>query len=383
MTRVRAWVPWLLLVLATALLSALLAGTQTGEPLDPANAGPDGTQALASVLREQGVQVDVVRGLAGLSDRPTGPGTTVLLAQTAYLGPDAGQRLLDRVRGADRLVVLVAGATERPGPALGLDLKASAGTGAQLSAECTSPLVRDGDQLSRWEVSLQTAPGRADVSACYPPSPGHNAGGAKAGALLTFAATRDQPEIMVVGFPSALTNAHITQDAHAALGLRLLGHSPRLVWLIPQPGDAGAQGAASLWDVLPRNMTPSLVILSGALLALAVWRGRRLGPVVTEPLPAVVQAAQTTRSRGRLYRQAHDRDHALAALQAGTQRRLAPRLGLPRASRTSDLVRAVSDATGRPQMEIEKLLTDPHTADDPTFVTTARELRSLEEGLHP
>ena len=57
---------------------------------------------------------------------------------------------------------------------------------------------------------------------------------------------------------------------------------------------------------------------------------------------------------------------------------------MPAATAADDLVRAVAEATGRPAEEVRRLLTDPAAApDDTTLVTTARELRSLEEGLHP
>lgn len=393
----RRWGPWALLVAAVTLLSVLLSTQRSDTPLDPANPGPQGTQALVEVLRGQGVDVEVVRGVAGLPDATgggsvtAGPGTTVLLSGTTYLGPEGGAALLSRVREADRLVVLVPAASQDPGEVLGLGTSTTWSAGNRLVADCEDPRVREGDELGRWDVGLDAGVGHPEVTACYPPSRGHNAGGARAGALLTYPARADRPETTLVGFPSALTNEHIAAEgtAHAALGLRLLGASPRLLWVEPQPGDAGTEGAGSLWEVLPRSLTPAMILLLGALAALALWQGRRLGPVVTEPLPAVVHASQTTRSRGRLYRQAHDGAHAYAALQEGARRRLAPRLGLPAGVAPDELARAVADATGRPPAEVERLLVDPLTPDpsarpsDTDFVTTARELRSLEEGLHP
>ena len=65
-----------------------------------------------------------------------------------------------------------------------------------------------------------------------------------------------------------------------------------------------------------------------AVLALLVWRSRRLGALASEPLPVVVKAIETTRSRGRLYRKAGDRDHAAGALRAAARVRAAERLGL-------------------------------------------------------
>ncbi len=59
-----------------------------------------------------------------------------------------------------------------------------------------------------------------------------------------------------------------------------------------------------------------------------LWRGRRLGPLATEPLPVVVKAIETTRSRGRLYRKSGDRAHAADALRSATRARAATRLRL-------------------------------------------------------
>lgn len=374
-----------MLVLTATVLAALLSGAPSGEPLGPANPGRDGARALARVLEDRGVDVRVVAGTTALLRERVGPGTTVLLPHTAYLGPETGADVVEHLRQADRLVVVVPDAAATPGDALGLDVDVSSGGGGTLEADCGDPLVRTGDRVGRWDVQLEaTGADRAGVSACYPPTVGHGSGGARAGALLTFPATRARPTTTLLGLGSALTNEHVTQEAHAALGLRLLGGSPRLLWVVPQPGDAGPDTApAGLWDVLPRNLTAVVVVLGAAVLALALADGRRLGPVVREPLPAVVQAVETTRNRGRLYRQARDRAHALTVLQAGARRRLAPRLGLPPGVDNEVLVRAVATAGGRPVAEVRALLTDPAAADDAALLTTARELRSLEEGLHP
>lgn len=382
---IRRWAPWAVLLLAATVVASVLAGAPSGEPLAPDNPGRDGAQALARVLQVQDVDVRAVRGTASLLQEDVGPGTTVLLPHTAYLGPDAGAELLRHTRAADRLVVVVPDGAARPGEALALDVAVEAGDGPVLVPDCADPLARTGDRVRRWDVQLvATGADRGSVTACYPPTAGHGAGGARTGALLTFPATADRPMTTLVGLGTSLTNAYVTEEAHAALGLRLLGGSPRLLWVVPQPGDAGLDSApAGLWDVLPRNLTAVVVLLGAGVLALSLVRGRRLGPVVTEPLPAVVHAAETTRSRGRLYRQARDHPHALTVLQDGARRRLAPRLGLPTTVTPEVLVGAVAGATDRPVHEVRRLLNDPEAADDAALVTTARELRSLEEGLHP
>ncbi|MGC5584202.1 DUF4350 domain-containing protein [Ornithinimicrobium sp. W1679] len=380
----RRWVPWVLLLLGMAVVATLLTRQDTGEPLSPDNPGHEGTRALARVLEQQGTRVEVVDGTRRLLERPVGPGTTVLLGHTAYLGPEAGAELLAHVADADRLVVLVPDGSADPGAVLDLPVSTAPGGDRVLEAGCTAPWVRDGDLLARADVMLEVdGAERAAATACYPPTPSHNAGGARVGALLELPATSGHPPLTLVGFPSALTNEHVLEEAHAALGLRLLGGPEELVWVVPSPGDAPPDASAQgLWDVLPRNLTASVVLLAAAVLVTGLWQGRRLAPVVVEPLPAVVHAAETTRARGRLYRQAHDREHALGALQEGTRHRLAQRLGLPPATGTDDLVERVAATTGQPPGAVRRLLTDPTADDDATLVDVARRLRSLEEGPH-
>lgn len=377
----RRWGPWVLLLLVAALVGGLLSTPTSTGLLEPANRGRDGGAALAQVLQQQGVQVDVVEGSARLVESTTavGPGTTVLLPHTAYLGPEGGAALLETLADADRLVVLVP--SPEQAPELGLDVQVEWTAPRPLAPDCTSELVREGDVLSTADAMLSAGGAeRGHVQACYPPGAGHNLGGARDGALLTWPATAQRPETVVASTTTAWTNARVTEEANAALALRLLGGSERLVWVLPQPGDAGLDAPAGLWDVLPRPLTAWVWLLAAAVLALALWRGRRLGPVVVEPLPAVVPAGETTRSRGRLYRQARDREHALEAIRAGTRRRVAPLLGLPPATDPDRLVATVAEATGRPAPEIAGLLVQgAPVADDDAFVGQARALHDLEE----
>jgi hypothetical protein len=343
LARLRRWLPWAALFLVTLLVAALLASPTSGEPLDPRNPGADGAQAVAQVLNGRGVRVEVVSGVRTVTPEQAGPGTTVLLSGTDHLGPTAGASLLQRVGRADRVVVRVPDPASAPGPVLGLDVQVSRGSGGTVGAECEQPWVRPGEALSTWDVLLAAGGAdRAGVGACFPPSPGHNLGGAREAAVLSYPATPERPETVLVGAGSAWTNARVTEEANAAVALRLLGTGDRVLWVLPQPTDVEGDAAASLWQVLPRNLTASVVLIAAAALVLAWWRGRRLGGVVVEPLPTVVRATETTLNRGRLYRQGRDRGHALAAAQAGARRRMAPRLGLPSGSTPPDLVRAVA-----------------------------------------
>ena len=380
----RRWGPWVLLIAAATALSILLATDRDSEPLSPHNPGVEGAQALAQVLANHGVDVQIVYGTRAVQDMQIGPESTVLIPHTDYLGAESGAALLAQVRDSHRVVVLVDAPQEHLSEVLGIPVQSSWRAGAPVAAECTDELIREGDRVTDRQVLFSVnGPERASATVCYPPSPGHNLGGAREGALVTVPAEAGRPQLTLIGFPMAWTNSAIAQEANAALALRALGGAPRLIWVIPQPTDLSVNESPGLWEVLPRNLSASMVLLAVSVLALAWWRGRRLGPLVTEPLPTVVPATETTRSRGRLYRQAKDRPHALAALQAGARARLAPRLGLPRTVEPAVLVEAVSVATDRPLGEVERLLTSTEVSDDQSLITTARAVRSLEEGLHP
>lgn len=374
---------WVAVVLGVALVGALLAGLRgpNALPLDPDNPEDNGLQALARVLEDRGVDVVVARGLDDLRSQPVDAGTRVLVVGTAYLSPDAGAAVVQHAAGADALLVL------DPGPNTGevLDLPVTVDDwgdrGTALEPHCDSPTWSPADTVSGADALIEVTDGTGAGTACFPPSAGYNAGGAQAGHVVELAADGDRPRTLVLGITPALTNGRILEQANAALGLRLLGGADRLLWYVPTVADAGDQAPQSLEDVLPDATAPSVALLLAALGAAMLWRGRRLGPVVTEPLPAVIRSVETTQSRSRMYRRARDRRHALASLQLAARRRLALRLGLPRHAPPDDVVRAVAAASGRHTDEIHRLLADPAAADDETLVRIARDVRALEEGM--
>lgn len=154
-----------------------------------------------------------------------------------------------------------------------------------------------------------------------------------------------------------------------------MGHNEKVAWL-----DASTMRSSAVWDspAYPRWLPVlvfQLLILAGVA---ALVMGRRFGPLVSEPLPVVVRAAETTLGRGRLYRKAGDRQHAAAALRTGTAVRLGRRLGLPVNASSKDLVLAVSAATNYPEQAVEQLLYGPAPTTDNSLGTLAQSLTQLE-----
>ena len=121
------------------------------------------------------------------------------------------------------------------------------------------------------------------------------------------------------------------------------------------------------------------MLATSAVVFLCLWRGRRLGRLVTEPLPVIVRAVETTESRGRMYRKSRDRTRALAVLQLATRRRLAAYLGLPASSPVGSVAAAAAAVSGRSYHDVLDLLDSPAAHDDSSLVELANTLVALEK----
>jgi hypothetical protein len=220
-----------------------------------------------------------------------------------------------------------------------------------------------------------------DVQMCFT-TPGAGEEGMRTG---TYAVLDEgKRRVTVIADDSLMTNQELDHLGNAALMLRALGRDETLVWYVPSASDAssGTETGVGLGDVLPPwagVLVLQLLVLTGAL---ALWRGRNLGPVVTEPLPVTVRAAEATIGRGRLYRKARSRGHAAAALRAGAATRTATRLGLPRSAGATDVIDAVARATGRTIEQVAGLLYGPPPTDDTGLLRLARQLDELESEVH-
>jgi hypothetical protein len=327
-----------------------------GAALDPGNPDGDGARAVARVLGGQGVDVRVVRSAAALAASPADASTTIVVTSAGNLGRSTTGRLLAH-QGAARLVVV------SPGPELVRQLGLpSEGVEATLDGPVVAGCpAYDG-------LSLDVPDGREFAG------PGCFRG--TSGVLL--AAPR--PGLTLVGAPAALTNDQVLDGDNAAVALRLLGGTQRLVWYVPSLADLAGSDSVSASSLLPRWLVPGIWLVLAGLVATALWRGRRLGPLASEPLPVSVKAIETTRNLGRLYRSAGDRTHAAETLRASARARLADRLGLPRRADPETLVRAVAARTGRPESDVAVLLAPdaPPPVTDPQLTDLALVLSELD-----
>jgi hypothetical protein len=363
----------LVVVGTLALLSALTIGSaRTGARLDPANPSPAGAQALARVLEEHGVDVLVVRDAAALDGASVDRRTTVLVTSGEDLGRATARRLGRRAAAAGALVLAEPGATLVDALALPL-VGDRVRAGTRVAAGCQDPLLGG--------LRVDPGPGPSGLRVTGPGAVACFRGDGRRAAALVVRVGRT-PTTYAVAAGELLTNDRVDRADNAAAALRLLGQRDRLVWYVPDPRDIATGDTGSLAAQLPAGLVPALWLLAAATLATMVWRGRRLGPLVLEPLPVVVKAVESTQGRGRLYRRVRDRGHAAEILQAATARRLADRLRLPPDSDRRQVARSAAAATGRDPGVVQDLLTTRVVPDDTTLTRLAGDLAALEREVH-
>lgn len=370
------WRRWRWPMALAALIALVAIGAALPEPrtsavaLAPDNPSDRGARALAQLLERQGVDVSYVR--ASTEATKAAVAGTTLLVTGSFLLDDAQVKALVRTR-ADLVLLdpdpaLLAAVTDAAGVA---DVGASP-TATSRPARCADP-----DAVAAGSIRAAGAGYLARTSAatvCFP------AADPTVGTYLVIDGPR---RVVALGDPSVLTNAELAREGNAALALRMLGRHERLIWYVPSSSDFGEPASGpSLRDLLPPWAGAVGLQLLLVAAAAGVWRGRRLGRLVTEPLPVTVRAAETTRGRGRLYRRSRSYGHAAAALRAGVATRSAARVGLPRSAGAPAVIDALARASGWRTDDVAALLYGPPPTDDPGLEQLARRLDDLESEVH-
>ena len=346
------------LVVAGIVLVAVLVGlaatrTRAGE-LDPRAFDPRGSHALAALLRDRGTPVEVVSTVGQVR-----AGTTVVVPfpdrlTRAELGRLAGSALL--LIGPDGVALAALG-----------DPATASGDGPE---QVRAPACALAAAVRAGRVQIGGRGYTGAGTGCY-------AAGGRAGLLVL-----PQRRHVLLGSGTLLTNSHLAEQGNASLALGLLADARGVQWLLPRVGRAGGDSdRRTLRQLLPGGVKDGLVELGAAVVLLALWRARRLGRVVPEPLPVVVRAAEAVEGRSRLYRAAGARDRAADALRSAALDRAVGRLSLGGGATRGGLVEAAAARTGRPGAELDTLLYGPAPGDDPALVRLADDLRTFTAQL--
>jgi Domain of unknown function (DUF4350) len=349
-------------LIAIIVVLVLIIGTRTSGPFSPDSTEPAGAQALAVLLENHHVDVTGTEQLADATAPE--PGSTLLVAPGGSIGR-AGWEAIDRA-GWEHVILV-----RPPGQALdvlapGVALAGSISLDSR-PADCDlDPAVKSGTAT----VAGMTYSAPAEADSCY--------GDGVHGSVVRL--DNGGRTVDVVGTPVSFTNDHLADDGNAALALNLLGTHARLVWYLPGfETDTIADGNESDEPVIPDWVRYVAWMIAFAALTAALWRGRRLGPVVPEALPVVVHAAETTEGRARLYRRSRARDRAADVLRESALARLRKALGLGRLTGPAAVVSAVAARTGRDPAGLHDLLYGGPPYDDTALLNLSRELDALTQ----
>ncbi|MQS12484.1 DUF4350 domain-containing protein [Streptomyces kaniharaensis] len=365
---------WYLLAVAFLLLGAVVVAGLSQEhrypPLDPRSYDQDGAHAVIALLEQRGVTTSLTTDATG---RPTGADTLVIpepdLLSAAELRAVAAAR-------HTRLVLVAPGPAALSALAPGIRPADEHPASSYASVRSTAPQcsLAEATRAGSAHLGGQLYTSGSRGEGCYP----HNHG-------FSLVSTRTQGgDVIVLGSGDLLQNQLLAKDGNASLALGLLGSQPHLTWHLPDYGSPIAENThrKNPTDYIPAGWRWATLQLAIAAALAALWRGRRLGPVISENLPVVVRAAETTEGRARLYHRAKARGRAAQALRRATAHRLAPALGVPLRAGAADpdaLCAAVADRlAARPAADVRALLYGPDPTDDAALLRLADDLDALE-----
>jgi hypothetical protein len=371
-TRTRGVVLALVLLLAAAVAIAAVRSDARHGRLDPRSADPSGSRAVARLLADQGVSTRLVTSL-GEAASATGPDTTLLIASPDLLTKRQQSLLRSATERSGGRTVLIS-----PGPpslgTLAPEVTADPAVGfdSTLSPRCGLPAARRAGSADTGGIRYSTTDPNADT--CYP-SDGLPT-------LLRVPARSGRGDTVVLGAPDILFNDRLDEQGNASLALQLLGSRTHLVWYLPSLSDDSATDAGdqSFFDLLPSGWLWGTLQLFVAAAVAALWRARRMGPLVPERLPVAIRASETAEGRARLYRKANARDRAASALRSATRTRLAPLIGVPpaQAHAPEALLPTLSARLDGDGQALLPLLFGPPPRDDAALVSLADQLDALE-----
>ncbi|CAM3336750.1 DUF4350 domain-containing protein [Stackebrandtia soli] len=363
--------------------------------LSPASTSDHGSSALADRLTAAGVSVerhtDVTDAVpaAGAAQGEA----TVFVSAPAYLTAHELVALIEAADGG-RLVVVMPEARTSNAFGLGNGDGRIVGDTVTPGAECAlseataagPATVRQDSYVSSteefsWGLCYEGGLARAELSGAVWLNGLHDR---RDGDDWNEPSSLSGLEVVFVGAADAFTNAHIDEYGNSAFATGLLSRHSRVIWVddhelpaeepkpepstsasypseeesrSPIPIDYGRQdGTNPLYGAFPSWLWAMLVGLLVLGVGVALWRGRRLGPPVLEPLPVSVPGAETAMGRAGLYQRAKAQQRAFDAIRAGALESVRPLLGVSTRTAPADVVVAIAARTGWQPADVHRVL---------------------------
>jgi len=368
------WVVAALIALAAVIAVSLGTGAvRDANALSAENASPNGAKALVEVLRDQGVTVTATDTVAGIrAALPVASDSTLLVFdRDLLLDDDLRKQLLSLAA----TVVLVEPDFDTL-TTLAPSVAQAGSTEGELTAVCDLPAAAAAGSITGDGSGYRLLEPVEGAISCFP-----SGDGVYSVLQVPLSPALGSGEVTVLGASAALTNETIGDYGNAALALTLLGQHDNLAWYIPGTADVADGLPPTLGELSPGWVTPAIILLLLVLLAAAIWRGRRLGPLVVENLPVTVRASETMQGRARLYQKSSARQHALDSLRIGTISRIALKLGLPSTAPVEAIVAAASAQLGVDPARVRTLLIAEVPGSDADLVRLSDALLTLERDL--
>jgi hypothetical protein len=327
---------------------------------DPRSSTATGAGALGTLLAAEGVEIRVVDEVAQAVETP-GPDQALVVANADRLTDADSRRLL--TAGYGRVILLRA---NRPAlDRFGVRAETRPSTRGTLPPSCPADAAEQAGTVAVEDArSGYAATGPAEFS-CYPLATGGYA-------YLRVGTAAGPPVELVAG---GISNADLDRAGNAAFGMNVFGAQAGVTWLMARRGSTDADPGPP--GLLPPWWPIALAQAAVAFAVVAVWRGRRLGPIMAEPLPVTVRAAETVEGHGRLYHRLNAYDQAASALRTGVIGRLS--LAYGHADDPLALSAVLADRTGLDPAQVRRMLVDARPTTDNDLVNLARDLDRLEQ----
>ena len=358
-------VRWVAAIAATVALVLLALVVTVGranrqQADDPRSTTSAGAGALGVLLAAEGVQLQVTDKV-GDALETSGTDQALVIANGDELSETDAERLL--TAGFGRVILL------RPDtPTLvrfGVRAEGRAATRSTIPPSCPADAAEQAGTVSFEDArSAYASTGPTEFS-CYPAGSG--------GYAYLRVVTAAGPTVELVG--GGISNDLLDQAGNAAFGMNVFGAQAEVTWLMAREESSGAEATPP--GLLPPWWPIAVAQAAVAFAVVAVWRGRRLGPIMTEPLPVTVRAAETVEGHGRLYHRLDAYDRAARALRAGTVGRLSR--AYDHADDPLALSGVLADRTGLDPMQVRRMLVDARPTTDDDLVNLARDLDRLEQ----
>lgn len=345
---------WLILAAALVVVTVAVGGAgDQGPPLDPRSVSPDGARGLVETLERFGAAVTID------DPRPSNT-TTVALLLVDRLNLDDKTSALEWVEDGGTLVVADATST--------LSATAAGIAPAELErGDCTIEALAQATKISGRGLTLQ-ADGQAS---CFGP----------ATSPFVQAKAHGSGTIISVGGTRLFTNEYIAQHDNAWVAVTLLAPDPASASVAILGPSTFEFGEGSPTDRMAPRVNNAIVMGLASFLIYALYRMRRLGGVVDEPLPVEIRGSELVLKAGVLSERAKDPAAAGEIIRDDFLDRWRQKLAMHHAS-SEDLAARIAADGAIPADELDRALSASIESDE-DLVAAASVLDRIDNNPKP